>query len=468
MRIKILQTASFLLILLSCVFQSNAQQTEVKSFTLQEALDYAVSHGYKARTAAIELKSTIAQRKGYISLALPQISANVNYQYFYKLPTQMMPDILTTAVDGSLVQHGLIPPDQMKPASDEKIPVQFGTTNNLSAGVTASQLVFDGIFFVGLKATAMLVDLSKASVDKSLIEIKSSVAQAYYVVLVAKESRLILDSTYNKMNVILEQTKQFQANGFIEETDVEQLSLMVSNLKNKMEMTDRNIDLVTDLLQLQMGMDIDEPILLKDDLMTLLDQAIASNIADKQFDVNNHFDFKLLKKQESLLSQVVKIDQSAYYPTMSVFVNTQANALREKFNFFNNGKWYNTTLIGANLSIPIWSSGVKHYKIMQDKYALEKHRITLKQAEDGLKIGINNSKSLLRTYSDQYYAEKKNYELSVKIYDKTYSKFKEGLASGMDLNQAYLQVLSQQGTYLNTMMQLLDTYANLSKALNTL
>ncbi len=468
MRMKILQAASVLLILFFCAFQSKAQQGEVKSFTLQEALDYAVTHGYQARTAAVELKSTIARRKGYISLALPQINANVNYQYFYKLPTQMMPDILTTAVDGSLVQHGLIPPDQMKPASDEKIPVQFGTTNNLSAGVTATQLVFDWIFFVGLKATAMLVDLSKASVDKSIIEIKSSVAQAYYLVLIAKENRLILDSTYSKMNAILEQTKQFQANGFIEETDVEQLSLMVSNLKNKMDMADRNIDLVTDLLQLQMGMDIDEPILLKDDLMSLLDQAIASNIADKQFDVNNHFDFKLLKKQEGLLSQVVKIDQSAYYPTMSVMFNTQSNALREKFNFFNNGRWYNTTLIGANLSIPIWSSGVKHYKIMQDKYALEKHRITLKQAEDGLKIDVNNSKSLLRTYSDQFYTERKNYDLSVKIYDKTFSKFKEGLASGMDLNQAYLQVLSQQGTYLNTMMQLLDTYANLSKALNTL
>jgi len=294
------------------------------------------------------------------------------------------------------------------------------------------------------------------------------VAQAYYLVLIARENRRILDSTYTKMNVILEQTKQFQTSGFIEDTDVEQLSLMVSNLKNKMDMTDRNIDLAVDLLQLQMGMDIDQEIILKDDLMTLLDQAIAYNLADKQFDVNDHIDFQLLKSQERLLSQVVKVDKSAHYPTMALFFNTQSAAMREKFDFFDDGRWYNTTLVGVNLSIPIWSSGVRHYKVMQDKFALEKHRITLKEAEDGLKIDINNSKSLLKTYSDQFYTDKKNYDLAVMIYDKTYSKFKEGLASGMDLNQAYLQILSQHGTYLNTMMQLLNTYANLSKALNTL
>jgi len=467
MKTILIKTASIALFLFFLTFQLEAQQTEPKSFTLQEAMDYAVTHAYKARTAAIELQSAIARRKGYISLALPQINAGVNYQYFFNIPTQLMPNILSTAIDGSLVQHGLITPDQMTPVSDEKIPIQFGSKNNLSLGITASQLVFDGVFFVGLKAATMLVDLSKTSVDKSILDIKSSVAQAYYLVLVAKENRLILDSTYNKMNVILEQTKQFEKNGFIEETDVEQLSLIVSNLKNKMDMTDRNIDLVTDLLQLQMGMDIDEPILLKDDLPTLVDQAIASNLADKQFDVNSHIDFKLLKNQERLLNQVVKVDQSAYYPSMSVMFNTQSNAMREKFDFYNDSKWYNTTLIGVNLTIPIWSSGIKHYKIMQDKYALQSHQITLRQAEDGLKIDIYNSKSLLKTYSDQFYADKKNYELAIKIYDKTYSKYKEGMASAMDLNQAYLQILTQQGTYLNTMLQLLNTYANLSKALNT-
>ena len=371
MKTKIILTTILILLLLAVPDKMIAQQAGVKSFTLQEALDYSVTHGYKARTASIELQSTIAQRKGYISLALPQINANVNYQYYFNIPTQLMPDVLTPAVDASLVQHGLITPEQMNPVSNEKIPIQFGSTNNLSAGVTATQLAFDGMFFVALNALATLVDISKSSVDKSIIEIKSSVVQAYYLVLVANENRRILDTTYNKMNVILEQTKQFQANGFIEETDVEQLSLTVSNLKSKMEMTDRNIELVTDLLQLQMGMDIDEPIVLKDDLMSLLDQAIASNLADKQFDVNNHFDFKLLKNQERLLGQAIKVDQAAYYPSMSVIFNTQSSAQRENINFFNKDKWYNTTLIGVNLSIPIWSSGVKHYKIMQDKYALE-------------------------------------------------------------------------------------------------
>ncbi|HNX07699.1 MAG TPA: TolC family protein [Bacteroidales bacterium] len=466
---KLLQKIIVLLVLCCCrLVPAMSQSTTTEGFSLQEAMDYAVTNSYKVRASAVDLQSTIARRKGYLSLGMPQINGNVSYQYYFNLPVQLMPNILTTAVDGSLVQHGLITPDQMMPVGDEKLPIQFGSTNNLTVGLSASQVVFDGTYLVGLKAASMLVDLSKAAVDKSMREIKSNVAQAYYLVLIARENRRILDSTFTKMNVILQQTRQFQTSGFIEDTDAEQLSLMVSNLKNKMDMTDRNIDLAVDLLQLQMGMDIDQEIILKDELTTLLDQAIAFNLADKQFEVNDHIDFRLLKSQERLLNQVVKVDKSAYYPTMALFFNTQSAAMREKFDFFDDGRWYNTTLVGVNLSIPIWSSGVRHYKVMQDKFALEKHRITLKEAEDGLKIDINNSRSLLKTYSDQFYTDKKNYDLSVTIYDKTYAKFKEGLASGMDLNQAYLQILSQHGTYLNTMLQLLNTYASLSKALNTL
>jgi len=151
-----------------------------------------------------------------------------------------------------------------------------------------------------------------------------------------------------------------------------------------------------------------------------------------------------------------------------MYFNTQSSAQREKFDFFNNGKWYNTSLIGVNLSVPIWSSGVRHYKIQQDKFAIKKQELLTQQATEGLKIEVQNSKASLKMYTEQYYTDKKNLELSGKIYRKTNTKFKEGLSSAMDLNQAYLQLLTQEGNYINTIMQMLNTYTNLSKALNTL
>ncbi len=467
MKTLILKLKLLLIALLLINIFSPAMAQDAKSFTLKEAMDYAVTNSYKTKQAAMDFNSTIAQRKGFISLGLPQVNASVAYQYYANIPTQMIPDFLTPVIQGALMQYGVIPPGPID-VSDAKLPLQFGTKNNLTAGASVSQLVFDGTFVVGLKAAKMMVDLSKKTQDKSIMETKTSVAQAYFLVLVSQENLRILDSTYLKMNEILTQSKAIQSNGFLDETDIEQLTLNLSNLKSKLDITRQNIALITDLLKFQMGIDINDPIVLKDNLSSIIDLAIASNIVDKQFDVNMHYDFKLVKSAEAIQRQTLKVDQAKYYPSMYLVLNTQSSAQRDKFNFFDNEKWYNTTLIGVNLSIPIWSSGIRHYKIQQDKFGILKQQLVTKQVEEGLKIEVQNSKLSLKMYTEQFYNDKKNLELSGKIYAKTQTKFKEGLASAMDLNQAYLQLLTQEGTYINTMLQLLNTYSNLSKALNTL
>ena len=436
------------LTLFATTFAFAQKPNGIQNFTLKQAIDYSVNNSYKNRGAALDVKSTIAQRRGFISIGLPQVNASVGYQNFLSLPTQIIPNFF--------VPNG---PD---------LALVFGKYNTMTVGGNASQLIFDGTFVVGLKAAAMMVDMSKLSMDKSIIETKTTVAQAYILVLIAKENLRILDSTYINMNEILEQNKKIQTNGFMDETDIEQLTLNVSNLKSKREMTEQNILLVTDLLKFQMGININDSIILSDKLSSIIDQAVAANLIDKKFDVNMHFDYKLVKTAEMLKQQEVKVDYSRYYPSTNLIFSTSSNAQRNKFNFFDNGKWYNTTLVGVNLSVPIWSSGVRHYKIQSDKFMLEKQKITTKQVEDGLQIDVQNSKLALKMYTDQFYTDKKNLELSGKIYRKTLVKYREGISSSMDLNQAYLQMLTQEGNYINTMMQLLNNYTNLSKALNTL
>ena len=448
MRTPFLKSKLLIIILMLLYGSKSVWSQNANSFSLKEAMDYAVANSYKTKTAALDFQNTMAQRKGFISLGLPQLNASAAYQNYISLPTQIVPNFFDPGA-----------PD---------LELVFGKYNNMTIGANASQLIFDGTFVVGLKAARILVEMSKANMDKSINDIRASVAQAYILTLVAQENLRILDSTYINMNEILQQNKVIQANGFMDETDIEQLSLNVTNLKSKLDYTRRNIALVSDLLKFQMGLDIDEPIVLKENLNTMIEQAIASNIIDKQFEVNAHYDFKLMKTAEMLQHQTLKVDKAKYYPSMNLILSTQSNAQRQKFDFFNNGKWYNTTLLGINLSVPIWSSGVRHYKIQQDKFNIKKQEILTKQAEEGLKIEVQNSKASLKMYTEQYFTEKKNLELSIKIYRATHKKSKEGISSSMDLNQAYLQLLTQEGTYINTIMQLLNTYTNLSKALNTL
>lgn len=425
---------------------SNCQDQKTASFSLKEAQDYAVANSYKTRTASLDILAASAQKNQYIAIGLPQVNGSMNYQYYINIPTQIIPNFI----------NPMLPDMELK----------FGTKNNLNGTISANQLIFDGSFIFGVEAAKMLVNLSKTQKTKTDIDVIEGVAQAYYLILVQQQSLMVIDSIINSVSKTFEETKQFQKNGFLENTDVDQMEVMLMNLKNNQETFNRNLELSTNLLKFQMGMDINSPILLTSTIDDLLNQAIGANLYEKPFDFHNHIDYQIMKTNNGLLRQSVKVDKSKYFPSLAAFFTNQTVAQRDKFNFFNDGKWYNTTIVGVGLQIPIWSSGNRYYKLQQSKLNLKKNDIQLKQIEQGLEMDVINSKSSLRTYIFQYESDTKSIQLSKRIYNKNLIKYKEGVASSLDLNNAYNQYLQSLNSYYTNIMNLLNSYSKLKKALN--
>jgi len=423
-----------------------SQNQKTNEFSLKEAQDFAVTNSYKTRSASLDILAASAQKNQYIAIGLPQISGSMNYQYFINIPTQIIPNFINPAL-----------PD---------MELKFGTKNNLTGTISANQLIFDGSFIFGVEAAKMLVNLSKEQKTKTDIEVKETVAQAYYLVLVAEASRLVVDSTIISIKKTLADTRQYQLNGFLENTDVDQMEVMVMNLENKQEMLVRNIEIAYNLLKFQIGIDISEPIKLTSTIDDLLNQAIGANLYEKPFNYQNHIDYQLMKTNNNLLRQSLKVDKSKYYPSLVGFFNNQTVAQRDKFNFFNDGKWYNTTLAGVGLSIPIWSSGNRYYKVQQGKLNVMKNDILLKQVQQGLEMDVVNTRSSLKTFINQYQSDSKNILLSKRIYNKNLIKYSEGVASSLDLNNAYNQYLQSLSGYYTTILDLLNSYSKLNKAIN--
>ena len=131
----------------------------------------------------------------------------------------------------------------------------------------------------------------------------------------------------------------------------------------------------------------------------------------------------------------------------------------------SNEAWYKTTVLGLSLNLPIWDSGIKHFKIQQDKLYLKKIDLMKTQTQQGLTLDVENNKSQVKTFSDQYLNEIKNLELAKKIYNKTLYKFNQGVATSLEVTQVQNQYLSTQGNYFNVILQLLNANSNLNKAL---
>ena len=76
------------------------------------------------------------------------------------------------------------------------IPIQFGTQYNGTAEVTLSQLILDGRYFLGLKATKALEDLSQKQVQQNQIEKKNHSLQN----LVAEKEWLVREIHHRVKN----------------------------------------------------------------------------------------------------------------------------------------------------------------------------------------------------------------------------------------------------------------------------
>src|SRR3546814_199011 len=178
MKNKLLITGA---LLFSLAIAKAQDTTETFQFNLQECIDYAFEHHYQVRNAEVDVELAESEVKETIGMGLPQVNGNVNFQDYLKLPTQLIPGEFFGGEPGTY------------------IPVQFGTQFSLTYGLEATQLLFDGSYFVGLKASKVYKDLSIKSLERSRIETAIAVSKAYYGVLVTDERLQLADANISRL-----------------------------------------------------------------------------------------------------------------------------------------------------------------------------------------------------------------------------------------------------------------------------
>src|SRR6185436_2812411 len=76
----------------------------------------------------------------------------------------------------------------------------------------------------------------------------------------------------------------------------------------------------------------------------------------------------------------------SYYPTVSAFYNYQYNGQRSSEGGDKPWFWYNNSLIGLSVNLPIFDGFQKKNKIKQSEYTLEKIQNTLDQTKKGIDL----------------------------------------------------------------------------------
>jgi outer membrane protein len=436
----------FLLLVFPLTIFSQSQQTKAYSFNLEEAISFGIQNNYTIKNASRDIAISKQKKWETTAAGLPQINAGIDYQ------------------NNIVLQKSLIPAEIFGGPAGTFAEVAFGTNQSMIARAGLSQLIFDGSYIVALQASKAYLQFFQNAKKKNDIEIKEMIINGYGSVLVAEETVKILQKNQTVLEKNLNDANQIFKNGLGEQETAEQIEITLASVKNNLNNVSRLKEISLKLLKINLGIDINDNLMLTDNLETLSQKNMADGLKVNTFETKNNIDYQIADSQVTQKRLLLKLEKSKALPTLGAQANFGYNAFSQTFTFTNTDqRWFNYANVGLSLNIPIFSSFARRARAQQAKLEFEKAETQRTQAEQMLQLQYQQCKSNFEFSLEEYATSKSNLNLAERIERKQQIKFKEGLSTSFEFSEAQRQLYSAQETYLQSMVNIINKKAALEK-----
>jgi outer membrane protein TolC len=448
-----------------------AQEKSVSSYSLKEAIDYALQNNVNAKNAKLDMKKAKAYNLEILTQGLPNLSGGFEYDYYFKTP--LVPAVSNIVAPGSPFATALAQLSQNSndPALVKTLNslgggfsnISFVLPNDISTGITLTQLLFDARYVFGLKARKELYLTSRLQSDLSDQDIRTNITKAYSQAEAAQEAKSLLLENKKIVDKILADTRAVFAQGLTEELDVNRLELAQANLEMQINQQNNMAEVALANLKFQMGLNLDEVIILKDKLDDLRASVVPQQNA---FDPKNRVEYQLLTAAITLDGYNMRAKRSGYYPSLGGFLNYSGNVQTEAFSdMFKGSEWYPQGLVGIKLNVPIFDSGLKYAQVQQVKLEQMKRQNSRDNFVNAANLQYQSALSNFNAALGDEVSAQKTLDLSKKIFTTNEAKFKQGAGSSFELQQSEQEYATNELKQIQTIINLLNAKADLDKAM---
>jgi outer membrane protein TolC len=151
------------------------------ALTLEMAIEQALRENIEIKNAKLEIVDAdylIVERRAW---GLPQISANINFQQYFQVPKQPLPEPFVLLIQS------------LNPDQEVNREASFFLKNNFSPTVSAETVLFDGTYFVGLQAARAYKKYALREFETKVKQVKESVTDAFLPAVLLRENIQLLE-----------------------------------------------------------------------------------------------------------------------------------------------------------------------------------------------------------------------------------------------------------------------------------
>ena len=454
-RVSIFWLSSLLFSFLNANAQAGPKPPAVRhEFSVIQAVDYALKNNTAVKNALVDVQLQEQQNREFTANAYPRINAVLSTTWNPNVATQVLPNFISPATYQVLIDQGVKDgngnPIQM-PADFGFVAAQFGTKYSANAGISLSQILFDGQVFVGLQARSTALQFRQKNVEVTEELIKANIHKIYYQLVAGKIQTELLDANIALLEKLLHDTRILYENGFAQWLDIDKVNVQLTNLQTEKSKVLNTLSNGYYGLKVLMGMPVHDELVLTD---RLTDEAIKDGMLEPAaYTYEDRKEYQYAQIGKTLNEYNVRRYQLSRIPTILLNGQYAKNAQRNEWNFLSRGQWFTISNVNLSLNIPIFNGFLTRSRIAQAQLDVKKIGNQL----EALKLSIDNEvASSLNNYRSAVAAmdfQKKNMELAERVYQQTKKKYEIGTGSQMEINTAQTDLKSAQTYYITALYE---------------
>jgi len=441
-------------------------QENTYTISLKEAQEMALERNKELQNVRNDVQIAAEQYKQARGQGLPQINGTLDYMTNFNYEAMLNfggggesapPDINYNVLDPGDYEILKLLESMNSPGG-----TSIKMTDQSNAQIQVSQLIFGGQFWVGLETAKIAQILAKQNVKLTELDVLENVANTYQLILATENILEVLERNISNLEDIKGHTQNMYSAGMAEQTDVDQISISLSGLKNQLNAMQRSISLNYNMLRYQMGVNFDKEIVLTDSMNTIMEELESESGLIMEFNMLQNPSYQIIETQVELQERMIDMEKWAYAPTLTGFYSYTEKIMTSGFDLSPNNA------AGLNLSIPIFSSGVRKANLSKARIELDKANRSKEMVSEQLQLQNNQLRYELANAYENYNTQKSNVSVAERVLSSMQNKYKQGLVSSLDLTQANTNYLQAESNYLNSAIDLMQSNLKLEKLYNNL
>ena len=437
---------------------------ETLQLTLEESIRYALENNVEAKNAQLEVmiaKATIGEQRAQ---GLPQINSTLEFTKNLQPPLLILPaaagDIIGGGDDGGGGGPGNIPSDLTV--------IPFAVNYQSSLTTTVEQMIFNGSYFVGLRAAKTLRELTDFDREKAQIDVVENVKKAYFTVLVNEERKVLINSNLERLEQLLRETTAMYEAGFAEKLDISRIKVQYNNVKTEFDRINTSIEVSKQLLKVQLGVPLHLEVVLEESLNSMGDdERDFYSLLDAQ--MLDRVEIGQLEKNMELASLDLKNNQVQYMPNFTAFGTFQRVTGAQDFrNVYQADRWFSTSFVGFRVAIPIFDGFRKSYVIQQNRLQIRQLENVKYNTLQNIQVEEFQAKANLRNSLSALNVQRENRELAMEVFNMTRIKYQEGVGSNFEVVEADSALKEAETNYYSALYDALIAKVDVEKALGIL